>query len=99
MDPRRQRPRGAGLQVLPLEMPLRGRSRPKYRDPAVTEEWRKKDCVAIMEARLQEWNVLTAEEIQRIRDEINSEMDQAIAFAEASPEPTVEDLYRNLYAD
>lgn len=71
----------------------------KYRDPAVTEEWRKKDCIAIMEARLQEWNVLTAEEIQRIRDEINSEMDQAIAFAEASPEPTVEDLYRNLYAD
>lgn len=71
----------------------------KYRDPAVTEEWRKKDCVARMEAQLQEWNVLTSEEIQRIRDEINREMDQAIAAAEASPEPTVEDLYRNLYAD
>lgn len=71
----------------------------KYRDAAVTEEWRKKDCVARLEAQLLEWNVMTAAEIQQVRDEINGEMDRAIAFAEASPEPTPEDLYRNLYAD
>ena len=71
----------------------------KYRDAAVTEEWRKKDCVAKLEAQLLEWNVMTAAEIQQVRDEINGEMDRAIAFAEASPEPTPEDLYRNLYAD
>lgn len=71
----------------------------KYRDAAVTEEWRKQDCVAKMEALLQEQGVLTAADIQQLREEINDDMEKAIAFAEASPEPTPEDLYRNLYAD
>jgi len=71
----------------------------RYRDAAVTEEWRKRDCVAGMEARLQAWNVMTADEIRQLRGEVNDEMDRAIAFAEASPEPTPEDLLRNLYAE
>ena len=41
---------------------------------------------------------MTADEIQAIRDEINAKMDAAIAAADTSPEPTAEDLWRNLYA-
>lgn len=71
----------------------------KYRDIAVTEEWYKKDCVAHLEEYLQDQGVMTAEEIQKIRDEISAEMEAAVAFGEASPEPTLEDLFRNLYAE
>ena len=63
------------------------------------EEWKEKDCIARMEKYLQDNGVLTAEEIQGIRDELNAKMDAAIALAEVSPEPTPEDLYRNLYAE
>lgn len=69
----------------------------KYRDAAVTEEWRKKDCVEKMERYLLEQGVMTAEEIQQVRDEILAKMEAAIAYADASPEPTPEDLFKNLY--
>lgn len=71
----------------------------KYRDAAVTEQWKEKDCVARMEKYLQDNGVLTAEQIQTIRAEIGAKMDAAVAAAELSPEPTPDDLYRNLYAD
>lgn len=42
---------------------------------------------------------MTAEEIQQVRDEINGKIEAAVAYAESSPEPTPEDLFRNLYAE
>lgn len=69
----------------------------KYRDATVTEEWRKKDCVAKMENDLIQQGVMTAEEIQQVRDEVLAKMEAAIAYADASPEPTPEDLFKNLY--
>ena len=71
----------------------------KYRDAAVTEEWKQKDCVAKLEETLLAQGILTAEKIAELRAEIDREMESAIALAEASPEPTPEDMYRNLYAD
>ena len=71
----------------------------KYRDLSVVEQWKEQDCVAKMEKYLTDHEVLTAEEIQAIRDEIGARMDAAIAVAELSPEPTPEDLFRNLYAE
>lgn len=73
--------------------------RMKYRDAAVTEQWRKQDCVLRLEALLKEQGVMTAEEIEAVRAEINAAMEEAIAAADKSPEPTPDDLYRNLYAD
>ena len=69
----------------------------KYRDAAVTEEWKKKDCVAKLERDLCEQGVLNEEKIAGIRAELEAKMAAAIAFADASPEPTPEDLFKNLY--
>ena len=33
------------------------------------------------------------------KDEINAKIEDAVAYAESSPEPTPEDLFRNLYAE
>ena len=94
---------GNGPAVLECKMcRMRGHfegDQQKYRDLSVVEEWKEKDCIARMEKYLQDNGVLTAEEIQGIRDELNAKMDAAIALAEVSPEPTPEDLYRNLYAE
>ena len=93
---------GNGPAVLECKMcRMRGHfegDQQKYRDLSVVEEWKGQDCIAKLEQRLQDQGVLTADEIQAIRDEINAKMDAAIAAAEASPEPTAEDLWRNLYA-
>ena len=94
---------GNGPAVLECKMcRMRGHfegDQQKYRDLSVVEEWKEQDCVAKMEQRLQAEGILTAEEIQAIRSEINTQMEAAIAAAEQSPEPTAEDLYRNLYAE
>lgn len=71
----------------------------KYRDLSVVEEWKKQDCVAKLAARLEGEGVCTAEQLAAIRAEVDAEMDAAIAAAEQSPEPTADDLMRNLYAD
>lgn len=68
-----------------------------YRDASVTEEWRKKDCVLKMEQYLLENGVMNADEIQAIKDEINAEIDQAVAFGEQSPAITADEIYDYLY--
>ena len=69
----------------------------KYRDASVTEEWMKKDSVAKLEKILIDNDVMTQDEIDAQRQKVDGELEAAIALAEAMPEPTVEDLYRNLY--
>lgn len=94
---------GNGPAVLECKMcRMRGHfegDQQKYRDLSVVEAWKEQDCIAKMEKRLQDEGVLTAGEIQAIREEINAKMEAAIALADQSPEPTPEDLYRNLYAE
>lgn len=71
----------------------------KYRDLSVVEEWRRQDCVEKLGARLIAEGACTAEELDAIRAAVAEEMDAAIAKAEQSPEPTADELWRNLYAE
>ena len=57
----------------------------------------KKDSVAKLEKILIDNDVMTQDEIDAQRQKVDGELEAAIALAEAMPEPTVEDLYRNLY--
>ncbi len=72
----------------------------KYRDAAVTEKWtREKDCVANFGRSLVADGVATEEELSAIRASIAAEIDEAVAFAEASPEPKPEEILQGLYVD
>ena len=42
--------------------------------------------------------LITAEEIDRIDEEVNDTIDEAVRFAEESPEPDLDSLYDNVYA-
>lgn len=69
----------------------------RYRDTQVTDEWKKNDCVEKMEKYLLENNVVTEDEIKAIRKEINSDLDKAIEFAEASSVTPSEEVFDYLY--
>jgi len=43
--------------------------------------------------------MLTDAEIQRIDEEITAQVEDAVKFAEDSPDPDPKDLYRDVYAD
>jgi pyruvate dehydrogenase E1 component alpha subunit len=59
----------------------------KYRAKDEVESWRKKDPIPRMEKYLMDRKLLTDEQKKQIAAEIVAEMDEAIAFAEASPYP------------
>jgi pyruvate dehydrogenase E1 component alpha subunit len=69
----------------------------RYRPVKEVEEWMKKCPILRFEERLIEKKVLTKEKVKRIREEIEGEIDQAIAFARESPYPDPQDLYEDVY--
>ena len=68
-----------------------------YRDKAEIEEWIRKGPVARFEKWLREVGVLHDADLHRIEAEVESEIDAAVAFAEAGTWEPVEDLTRDVY--
>jgi pyruvate dehydrogenase E1 component alpha subunit len=71
----------------------------RYRTRAEVDIWRERDPLATFPARLVEEGMTTAEAIEGILAEVAREVEESIAFAEASPHPEPGDLYRYLWAD
>jgi len=69
-----------------------------YRSKDEVERWRKRDPIPALEARLREAGLLADREPERLRDEAAREVEEAVAFAEASPWEPVEDLLRDVSA-
>ena len=69
-----------------------------YRDKAEVETWRAKDPIERLRAALVERRVLTAAEVDGLRAEVEREIDDAVAFAKASPEPDPSTLAEDVYA-
>lgn len=69
-----------------------------YRDKEVTEENLKRDCVAALEQYVLDRGFLTGEDIELMRREIALELEQAVEFAETSPEPDPDHIFDGLYA-
>ncbi len=65
-----------------------------YRDPAEVAAWKERDPIVTLAARLAELGHLDDTGRTRIEEEIAAEIDDAVAFAEASPLEPVEDLHR-----
>jgi pyruvate dehydrogenase E1 component subunit alpha len=68
-----------------------------YREKEEVEEWRKKDPVAMFRDRLLAEGVISEEEVDEMRDRIESVVTEAVEFADGSPEPPLDTLYDNLY--
>jgi pyruvate dehydrogenase E1 component alpha subunit len=70
-----------------------------YRDKAEVEAWRKKEPIARMKAWLLDNRMIHPEEVTRIEAEVDSEIAEAVAFAEAGAWEPVEQLSRFVHAD
>jgi pyruvate dehydrogenase E1 component alpha subunit len=69
----------------------------EYRTKEQVAEWRARDPIATFGDRLVEEGVLEADERDRLDEEAVAQVDEAVAFADASPFPAPESLYDNVY--
>ena len=69
-----------------------------YRTKDEIEQWKKKDPIPRMRARLLEEKVFTAAELDAIEAQAKRDVEEAVRFAESSPEPKVENVRDDVYA-
>jgi pyruvate dehydrogenase E1 component alpha subunit len=69
-----------------------------YREREEVEEWQEKDPIETFSRRCVEADVLGEREVQQTREAADAEVKAAVEFAESSPEPELDSMYENLYA-
>jgi pyruvate dehydrogenase E1 component alpha subunit len=70
-----------------------------YRDKAEVEAWRKKEPIARLQAWLLDNHLIHPQEVTRIEADVDVEIAEAVAFAEAGSWEPVEQLARFVHAD
>jgi pyruvate dehydrogenase E1 component alpha subunit len=68
-----------------------------YRSDDEVIAWKKRDPIPLLEARLAELGVLSLAEANAVHERVRAEVAEAIAYAEASPFPTPEQLTEDVY--
>jgi TPP-dependent pyruvate/acetoin dehydrogenase alpha subunit len=68
-----------------------------YRSDEEVIAWKKRDPIPLLEARMAELGVMSAEEAQAVHDQVKKDAAEGIAFAEASPFPTPDQLTEDVY--
>ena len=71
----------------------------KYRSKEEVREWRQRDPIGQIEHRLIESAAVDEDRLAAIREEAKQTVDDAVRFADESPEPAIEELYTDVYAD
>ncbi|HEV2108426.1 MAG TPA: thiamine pyrophosphate-dependent enzyme [Thermomicrobiales bacterium] len=71
----------------------------KYRTKEEINEWRKRDPVGLLEAKLLQSGAVDEEQLSVIREEAKKVVDEAVAFAEESPEPDMSELLTDVYGE
>jgi pyruvate dehydrogenase E1 component alpha subunit len=62
------------------------------------DEWGKRDPIDLCRQKIFDRQILSPEEDQKLSDEIQAEVSQALAEAFAAPDPNLEDLFEDVYA-
>src|SRR6266849_4265908 len=70
-----------------------------YRTRAEIERHQERDPLKLFSASLKEESVISESELKQIDTEVRAEVEQAVRFAEESPQPAPEELFTNIYAD
>ena len=69
----------------------------KYRPKGEKEEWLKKDPILRMKDHLIKIDLLTEEKVKKIEEKIEKEIDEAVTFAQESPDPKPEDTLADVW--
>jgi TPP-dependent pyruvate/acetoin dehydrogenase alpha subunit len=69
-----------------------------YRTKEEIEQWKKRDPIPRMRAQLLAERIFTAAELDAIEAQSKKDVEEAVRFAEASPNPKVENVLDDVYA-
>jgi pyruvate dehydrogenase E1 component alpha subunit len=70
-----------------------------YRTKEEIEEWKRRDPIPRLETYLKAKNALSDDAAKQIHDEITTQVQEAVDFADKSPFPDPSALYEDVYAD
>jgi pyruvate dehydrogenase E1 component alpha subunit len=70
-----------------------------YRTRAEIEKYQERDPIKLFTAALREQKILTDRNLSDMEAAIKEQIEQAVRFAEESPEPDPKELYTNVYAN
>ncbi|MDP1545285.1 MAG: pyruvate dehydrogenase (acetyl-transferring) E1 component subunit alpha [Anaerolineales bacterium] len=71
----------------------------RYRKAEEVKQWQENDPIGIFNRQLLDKKTATKKALDEIEARVDEEVAKAVEFAESSPEPTMEDLYTDIYAD
>ena len=71
----------------------------ELRSPDEKQFWGNKDPIQRLEAYLIEHNLANQSELDEIKQKVQASVDDAVKFAEQSPEPDPKELYRYIFAE
>ncbi len=69
-----------------------------YRPEGELEQWLKKDPIVLYEKQLKKEGVIDDAFISKIREAAKKDVDEAVAFARKSPQPGIDELYKDIFA-
>jgi dihydrolipoamide dehydrogenase len=69
----------------------------KYRSDEEKQKWLKSDPILHFEHELKEAKVADDGELKKIQQRVDDEVDEIVKFADESPNPSVDELYRYVY--
>ena len=70
-----------------------------YRVPGEMDEWRKRDPIDAFRERLLKSGLFDEAAVQGVETEVQSQLDEAVAFATSAPQPEVGEALAGVYAD
>lgn len=73
--------------------------RKPYRTQEEIDAWKARDAISLLEARASAEGLVTDEAFAQVWEQTRADAVDAIAFAEASPEPDPADVTRDVYSD
>jgi pyruvate dehydrogenase E1 component alpha subunit len=71
----------------------------RYRKQEEVKKWEANDPIGIFRSHLLEKKSISAKALDEIEAAVDEEVVKAVEFAETSPEPAMEELFTNIYAD
>ena len=71
----------------------------RYRKPEEIHKWQESDPIGIYRRYLVKNEIASEAELDEQDDLAEAEVTEAVQFAESSPEPAPEDLYRDIYVE
>ena len=71
----------------------------RYRTKDEVEKWREDDPIGIFERYLTSEHEINQDQLDEIDASVDEEVEEAVKFAEESPEPDLDTLFDNVYVE